>query len=398
MSNKKIVIAGAGFAGLYTAINLSKALKNRDSQITLVDQNNYFLFTPLLHEVATGNLNREQVITPIRQITNKYNIDFVNDKITKININDNKITTTNSNLNYDYLVIALGSKNNDDFATKESVFHLKTIKDATEIKNSIISKFEELSIKNTSYKIKISVIGAGPTGVELVAEISEFCNSIKHFLKCKKIDFQVTLISNIDTILSNFDKKSQGRTLNILKRKNIEILLDTNIIQIDKNTLISDDNKKIHSDITISTVGVSANKININDKIHKDDRDRLYTTNNLNLKEYPNVFVAGDMSAGYPMDAQLAVKQAKHITENIENLISNNELKPFIYKPMGKLVSLGSRYALGEVNGKTFSGRYVWFIWRTVYLSKMILWSKKISVATNWTINLFSSRDLTKID
>ena len=145
-------------------------------------------------------------------------------------------------------------------------------------------------------------------------------------------------------------------------------------------------------------MGVSANKININDKIHKDDRDRLYTTNNLNLKEYPNVFVAGDMSAGYPMDAQLAVKQAKHITENIENLISNNELKPFIYKPMGKLVSLGSRYALGEVNGKTFSGRYVWFIWRTVYLSKMILWSKKISVATNWTINLFSSRDLTKID
>ncbi|MGC8776207.1 MAG: NAD(P)/FAD-dependent oxidoreductase, partial [Minisyncoccia bacterium] len=175
---KKIVILGGGFGGVYALKNLLKNFKNeKEIELILVNEKNYFLFTPLLHEAATGGVSLSNIIEPLREVFKCRNLQFIQSKVLKINLDKNKVLLKCGEINYDYLIIALGSKTNfyDVFGAEKYTFTLKTINDAIKLKNHFIHLFEKAVFQkeNINELLTFVIVGGGPTGIELAAEMKD---------------------------------------------------------------------------------------------------------------------------------------------------------------------------------------------------------------------------------
>ena len=378
---KKLLIIGGGFGGTYTA----KSLENSENlEITVVDTKNYFLFTPLLHEVATGGLDESLIIEPFERIFNK-EVNFIKDKIMKIDFSQKKAFALNNTFDYDYLVISTGAVPNK-FESSRNVYSLKTIKDAQNIKNSL----SKLILHKG--KISISIVGAGATGIELIAEIYEF---LKNHAKCQ---FELNLIQNSNKIMPRYSEKIQDYVSAYLQSCNINILKNKKIEKVEEKYLILNDGSRISSDLTVFTHGVKASIPFLENFSEYDDGGRIVASDNLNLQSHPEVFVCGDIVSGHEFLAQVAEMQAKTVSRNILNSMNGKDLVAYTYKPVAHLISLGQSSAMLEVKNMFFAGKLIWFIWRTVYLFKIPTLKKRIEISLNWTFNLFSVRDTTIID
>ncbi len=399
---KNIVIIGGGFGGLYTALYLRK-LKN--ISIILFNKNNYFLFTPLLHEVATGLQNRHNIVLEIRKILK--HIKFYATKVSKIDFNEKSIYFNNNKVHYDKLIIAIGSKpalNNIKNADKYAI-PLKNIKDATKIKNKIIRSLEKASISNSEDEVKklltFVIIGGGPTGVELAGEISDFINQIKSYYKINNIN--IYLIHRGNKIIPQLlNDKFIIKTTEQLKKKNVNILLNTEVTEILEDGILINKNHVIKTYNIFYTAGVIPNSLNTTPKLTNEKG--FYEVNEF-FEVTNNVYAIGDCALNFNPGnnkpnqflAQLAVNQAKHLAENIYLESKGKNKIPFIFKPKGFLVSVGSWWAVAEIKKLMFKGRFAWWIWRTIYLSKMPGLKNKIKIGIEWFMLLFSKRDASEI-
>lgn len=412
-NKKKIVILGAGFAGVYSAISIWKKLGN-NIEITIINQNNHFLFTPMLHEVATGGVGHHQVVESLREIFYKKEIKFFEGKVESVDLERKEVVTNNGNKSYDILVVAIGATTNfyNTKGAEENSFVLKDLSNAIKLRNHIITQFEsasrETDKKIQEQKLSFVVVGGGATGVELSAEISDFCRKTfrKYYsdnLVCE--NFDITLINSGAELLRPFDIKTRKYAEKILQEKRVNVLQNKKVNEVTKTSVKLEGGEEIFADTIIWTAGVKPNEINfINGEVAKDEIGRIIANKNLLAKNYDNIFVLGDVANieqengnPYPMLAQVASEEAELIGTNIYNLINNKKLVEFNYKLNDQLVSLGQWEAAGTVMSVHIYGLLAWFIWRTVYLFKFISNSKKIKIAIDWTIHLFHSRDITKI-
>jgi len=405
---KKIVILGGGFGGIYTLKYLHKLFhKNGDIKLILINDKNYFLFTPLLHEVATGSISLDNAIEPIREIIRCCDFEFIHSKVLSIDLEKKLIKTNVNELNYDYLVIALGSSSNfyNIKGAEKYTFTLKSIDDAIKLKNHIIHLFERSNLEcgDISENLTFVVSGGGATGVELSADLaSYFYKTFSKFYSKNLIqNIKIILIQREKELLPQFGFKLRQKAYEILKKLGIEIILEKSIEEVGENFIKLSDGQIIKTKTVIWTSGVKPNLIDIKGNILYGLKNRIIVNEFLQVENYKEVFALGDIAvfkeSNLPELAQAATKEAEVVASNIYNLIKNKPLKKFIFKSSGYLLSLGRFNAIGEFKNIFISGFWVWILWKGVYLSKMISTRDKIKTLIDWIVNLFLERDITEI-
>ena len=411
-SSKKIVILGSGFAGIYSALSVHKNCEKNVS-ITVINRTNYFLFTPMLHEVATGGLGNHQVVESIRKIIFKKSINFLEADIKSVDLTKKEINTSNGVVPYDMLVVALGATTNF-FGTpgaQENTYTLKNLSDAIKIRDRIIDVFEaasqETDVEKKSRMLSFIVVGGGATGVEVVSEIAELCSHTLKKYYCDKIKCEevvITIINSSPELLGVFDVKVRAYAQKILEKNGIKILLNTQVKEVTPTSVVLGDGSSLSSETIIWTAGVKPNElVTEGGVLPKDKGNRIITDKTFAVPGFPGVFAIGDIShfieesaRGLPMLAQVAVGQGDHLGKNISYAIAGKPLKQFYYLSKGEFVSLGKGEAAGTVFGVHIYGKTAWFIWRTIYLFKFISTSKRFRIAFDWTMQLFSNRDITR--
>lgn len=410
-----IVICGGGFGGLYVLNYLHRYFhKNKSISVTLINEKNYFLFTPLLPEIATGSVSLDNGIEAIREIIKCCDFNFIHNRIVEINLQDKIVKTKDAIINFDYLVIALGSKNNfyNIKGAEEFSYTLKNIDDAIKLKNRFVHIFELASNKYLSNSLAdlkrmltFVIVGGGATGVELAGEMNDlfYKTFIKFYHKDIIDNTQIIIIEKNQEILTQFSQKLRSKARSILTYKNVKILNNVGVIEVKPNAIFLDNGESIPTQTVIWVAGVKANLPLIVGEINYDNRGSLLVNDFLQLPNYNNVFVVGDSCCfinnqkPLPQLAQVATKQAYYVALNIKNLINNKKPIKFFYKHSGDLISIGKFYALGDIKGIIISGFFAWLLWKGVYLSKMISFRDKIKTLVDWTLNLFLPRDISEI-
>ncbi len=410
----KILIVGNGFGGVYALKNLHKMYhKNPNIELSIIGDKNYFLFTPLLHEVATGGINRENIVEPIRDIIGCCLNNFYLGKAELINLKDKTVKVNDLLITYDYLILAPGSETNfyNTNGAQEHSLTLKGIDDAIKIKNQVIDMLELASQtkEDTLRKnmLRFVIVGAGPTGVELAGELDQMIKEtlVKKYNPNIIDDISIILVNKGPEIMAQFGQKMRNTSTAYLNKRGIKIMSNMGVTEVGENFILLDNGDKIESNNIFWVAGVKPRELNFNTKVKKFADNRIIVNEYLQLDNHTEVFAFGDNATftsdkypkGFPQLAQVAEKQADVVAQNIHNTIAKINLEKFSYNHSGDLISLGRFMAIGEIFGFTISGFTTWWLWRTIYLYKLISWRKKFEVALDWTIDLFSGRDISKI-
>ncbi len=392
----EVVIIGAGFGGVYTARHLARLAKAGQIKLTIISREGYFLFTPLLHEVATGGLSPRSIVEPLAEIFRGNNFDVVKAEVREVDFEQQLVKVDSNSYSYDYLVLATGGENNfyGIPGLAENTIGLKTLSDAVYLRNTIIS-----FIKGGKKDLVFTVIGGGATGVELVAELIELVKEAGREFDTTNI--KVCLIAGGDNLIPQFPQKVRQVATNILRQKGVEIIFKQKVVEMDNNTIILDDDSRLWSDLTVWTGGIKPASTQFS-SLSKNEGGRILTNNFLHLNNRPEVYILGDVSvideSPLPMLAQVAVQQGLLVAKNIAANIRGVKPKPFVYHSKGILLSLGHGKAVGYLGGLVFSGWFMWWLWRTVYLFNFISPRKRLRIASEWTINLFYPRDISCLE
>ncbi len=410
----RIAILGAGFGGVYTFKKLHKLFHNDASvELVLVNNTNYFLFTPLLHEVATGGISPDHIVEPLRKTLGCCLSSFYMGEVEKISTKTQSIETTAGSLSYDYCVIALGSQT-AFYGIKggEHAFTLKSLADAVKLKNHCIRMFEEASKINDEKildaMLRFVIVGGGPTGVELAAEMHEFFyDTFGKFYKEQDLlsHVQVMLIHKQDEILPQFSSSIRKQSMHVLRKKGIIIKTSCAVTEVGGIYVLLDSGERIDTKTAVWVAGIEPRQVKCDVVLKKDEQKRMIVNEYMQLSEYPTLFALGDCVSYIPSRgnrplpalAQVATAQGEIVARNIYNMMKGKQCVSFQYHHKGDLLSLGQWMAVAEIGPLHVVGHFAWWLWRTVYLFKLISWHKKIKVVVDWTINLFSPRDISQL-
>lgn len=390
-----VVIVGAGFGGLRAA----RALSKKPVKVTLIDRNNYHLFQPLLYQVATAGLSPDEIAYPIRAILRKQrNLTFLMDEVIEIDLNRSKVITNKSSLEFDYLILAVGSETN--FFHNEMIekygYGLKDLQEAQAIRNHILNQYEKASVEEDD-DVKKSlltfvVVGGGPTGVEMAGAIAELVRVMhKDYPRLDREFGRVILLEGFDRLLTNLSNKSSQATLEALKNKNVQVRFGAMVENFDGKVIFLKGGDLIFSYTLIWAAGVQAANLVNNLSNEKAPQKRVKVLSTLQLPQNKNVFLIGDAayledSDGHasPMVAPVAMQQADHAVRNVMRLIESVPLQSFRYRDMGSMATIGRNQAVAELFGLRLQGWFAWLTWLFVHLMQLVGFRNRLVVLINW--------------
>ena len=413
----KILIIGGGFGGVYCAKYLQK--KNFDSfDIELISDNNYFVFQPLLPEVASGVISASDAVTPIRQMLSS--IKFRHAEVNIINLKKKKVGILQGfrrrqhYITYDHLIIALGQGNEINLipGLKNNSMSLKNLRDAYNIRNHIIKCLELADVTN-DYNLKkrllsFVIIGGGFSGVETSGELKEMIDRLLMYYKNINInEIKIHIVELSNRLLPELDESMGLYTEKVFKKLNINIHLNTKLKEVSSLKVYLSDNRSIESNTVISSIGSSVSEIIKNTKL-KLKKGKILTDEYLQVVNNINVWALGDCAfipsdskdktKSCPPTAQFAVRQAHTLSKNILFKVRNKKLKPFNYVSKGAMASLGSRIGIARIYSITFKGLIAWVLWRVFYLSLLPSISTKIRVFVSWLVEFLVPRNAVLTD
>lgn len=397
----RIAIIGAGFAG----IALARKLRNKNCQVVLIDKHNFHNFQPLLYQVATGGLEAGSIAYPVRKIIHDYNdFYFRLARVSEIDTKNNCIHADIGNLKYDYLVLATGTKTNF-FGNKEierNSMQMKTISQSLNIRSLILENFEQAVLTKDPHEraflMNFSLVGGGPTGVELAGALAEMKKAIlqKDYPDLDISQMQINLIQSGDRILNTMSEKSSTHAEEFLTRLGVTILKNVRVTGYDGRTISTNANLSIESATVIWTAGVMGALVNGLPPEAIDERAKRVRVNTYGqVKGFENIFAIGDIAQmetteyplGHPQMAQPAIQQGKHIGENLARLLSGKTMEPFDYFDKGSMATIGRNKAVVDLPKGHFSGFFAWFVWMFVHLFSLIGFRNKAVVFLNWVYN-----------
>jgi NADH dehydrogenase len=422
----RVVVLGGGFAGVYTAKYLTEMLgRRRDVHVELLSEENYFVFQPLLPEVAAGGVNPNHVVNPIRDIVPRAQFRWC--KVVDIDAERKVVRVAQGEgrelveVPYDHLVYGLGKVS--DFSSMPGVSEhslaMKDLGDAFKLRNHVFRCLELADVeddpKEKQALLTFVVAGGGFSGVETIGELSEMlhkCIEAFHNIEFKEV--RLVLVHSRETLLPEMKPDLGDAALRILKKRGIEMVLGARVRAATKHGVYLSTGKMIDTRTFVCTVGNGANPI-VKDTLKRwgfvegKSKGRgvgvFETDLTLACTNKPGYWAVGDC-AGVPdphgddlcpATAQFAIRQAKTCAHNIVATIDGKPLKKFSFKALGMLASLGRRSAVADMMGIRFSGFPAWFAWRTVYLSKLPGVVRRLRVTLDWTLDLFFPRDITQI-
>ena len=400
-SNPRVVIIGGGFAG----IALAKNLRNKNLQVVLLDKHNYHNFQPLLYQVATGGLEAGSIAYPIRKVIQEYkDFYFRLTSVKEIDAVNQKVIAEIGELQYDYLVIATGSKTNY-FGNKDIERYsmaMKTIPQSLNIRSLILENFEQAVLtKDETEKnnlINFVLVGAGPTGVELAGALAEMKKAIlqKDYPDLDITKMEINLIQSGGRILNTMTEKSSTAAEKFLNNLGVKIWKNIRVTNYDGKTITTNSNLTFETATVIWTAGVQGATIaglDAKSLVEKVERIRVNQFNQ--VIGYENIFALGDIASmesenypqGHPMMAQPALQQGRLLGKNIVNLINKKSMQPFEYKDKGSMATIGRNLAVVDLPKFHFSGVFAWFVWMFVHLFSLIGFKNKAVVFLNWVYN-----------
>jgi NADH dehydrogenase len=432
---KRILILGGGFAGVQVLRDLQKDFQDDVGvEITLVSRDNFFLFTPMLPEVSSGMIETRNILTPVITFCNRArfyeadidSIDLKNKEVVITHFIGNQIRPVDRRyhkLNYDYLVLSLGSEINffgiNDL--EKHAFTIKNISDAIQIRNHVINMLEQADVEHGDLELKKSlmtfvVIGGGFSGVEIVGELNDFVrDSIKHFYhNIESLAARVILVNSGGRILPEVTEDLSEFALKRIRKSGVEVFLNTRLTAVGTNDIKLSDDTKISTYTVIWAGGSKPNPLLSFLACEHDKSGRVMTDNLLQVNGYNDtVFALGDCASVMdpntnrpcPPTAQHALRQAKVVADNISYLISHKgkkgdkrmNKKTFDYKTKGMMALIGKRNGVGILFGYKIHGFLAWAIWRFYYLSTLPTVQKKLRVMVDWFIDLLFKRDVTRL-
>ena len=407
------MILGSGFGGIYTLRHLVPSLnRNENVETTMVSAENFFLFSPLLHEVAMGAIETRHITYPIRRLHWRDRFNFIPAEVKKIDLDSHKVITTAGTLDFDYLVLALGSVTDMSGLNHMggTVFTLKTLHDSILIRNHIIGVFERASVeKNPELQrqlLTFVISGGGYIGVELVAELRDFVfRDLTRFYKT--IDpgnIRIILVEVEPKIMAQLHPKLCAYAMNHLRRIGIEVRLESRVTSVWEEHVEINSTETVPSSTLIHVAGVIANPRIAELDVKKDNIGRVLVNEYLQVLRFPEVYAVGDCAhfkdpkTGQPIPprAHMAVRQAKIVAGNILAQIRGRDKKPYRYSDTGQVVSLGASKAMFRFHSNLrLYGLPARLIWLVGYSLLVMGTYNRIRIVMDWLLSLVFGRDIT---
>ncbi len=409
----RVLILGGGFGGLYAALRLERSLAgDPDVQVTLVNHDNFFLFTPMLHEVAASDLDLTNIVNPVRKLLRK--VDFFQGDVVEVDLTSKKVTLAHGfdhhhhEVAFDYLVIALGSITNffNLPGLKEHALTMKTLGDAIHLRNRLIALLEEADTECCSPirgpLLTFVIAGGGFAGVETIAGLNDFVReSLRFYPHLREEDLRVVLVHPGAIILPELGDELGAYAQQKLSGRGIEIRTNVKVTSVNDEGVSLSDGTFIRSRTVVWTAGTSPNPL-LSRLPCVQERGRLVVNEYLEVPQYPGVWALGDCALvpdrrtgrAHPPTAQHALREGTVAARNIVAALRGGRKKTFDFGGLGQLAAIGRRTGVAKIFGFKFSGFVAWWLWRTIYLSKLPRFEKKLRVALDWTLDLFFSKDL----
>jgi len=397
----RVVVIGGGFAGLAVV----KGLQKQELQVVLLDKHNYHTFQPLLYQVATGGLEPDSIAFPLRKtINNLENYFFRLTEVTNIIPKKNTVETTIGTLEYDYLVIATGSKTNffGNQNIEKHAMGMKSVPQSLNIRSLIIENFEEALLTSDLDErlalMNFVIVGGGPTGVELAGALAEMKKGIlpKDYPDLDIRQMQINLIQGSDRLLDAMSPQSSKKSEDFLTKLGVNIWKGIYVKDYDGLNVVTNTDQTFQASTVIWAAGVMGDTIDGLNKeaiIQRGTRFKVDTFNR--IEGYENIFAIGDVASmssekyenGHPMMAQPAIQQGKLLAKNILALQKGKDLKPFSYHDKGSMATIGRNKAVVDLPKWKFQGIFAWFVWMFVHLFSLIGFRNKLVVFMNWVYN-----------
>ncbi len=405
----KVVILGGGFGGLYALFYMRKYLSG-GIEVTLFDKNNYLLYTPVLHEMATGTVNARHVVVPIRKVIPPGQVHIRCEEVAKVNLAQRSVETLSGSFRFDFLILAPGSETNFYCFQnlRQNCMTFKTIMDAALLRNRLIDALEKGAIETNEEKkrklLTFVVAGGGCTGVEVVAEIAQFIKVIlaKDYPEIRRDEVQIYLIEAMDRILPSFSKYLSHVATQRLRRMGIEVLLNSPIRGVDQDSVQLKD-RRIQRGILVWTAGVKARDLALEPGANRDINGRVMVNDHLEIPECPGVYVIGDAAllmkdkSPLPPTASVAVQEAKYVAQSIRLRVEKKDIPPFQFHYRGDMASLGFMFGVCEIHGWHFKGWIAWFLWKAFKLAMLPRYKNRFQIVADWLITLVFKRDTSKL-
>jgi NADH:ubiquinone reductase (H+-translocating) len=412
-----IVIVGGGFAGIAVARRLERRLRPGEAEIVLLSRENYTLFTPMLPEVTSGELEVRHVVTPIRAQLSR--VRFVLADVDEIDVHRRTVTyhhvLTGRNVvqPYDQVVLAVGSSTSDFGlpGVAEHAWALKTLEDADALRNHLVWLLELAdTIEDDARRdrlMTIAVVGGGFTGVETAGEIVELFRSVLRFYKRLRPDrVHVLLVEAGPTLLAGLPAKMGEYSRRVLQRRGVEVLTGDGVTRADERGLTLQSGRRIESETIIWSAGVKPSATIAKIDLRKTKRGAIETGPDMCVSDATGVWALGDCASipnedeggVYPMTAQHAIREGPRLADNIVAVLRGRPTRPFRYRALGMMAALGGRKAVAQLPGNhVITGFIAWFFWRTYYLLRLPGLDRKLRVAFDWTLELLFPRDTAEL-
>jgi NADH dehydrogenase len=392
LQKPRVVILGAGFGGLTAARKMAGF-----ADVTVVDRHNFQTFLPLLYQVSTAGLAADHVAHPIRGALRKTGVQFRMGTPLSVDHKNNTVKLDSSEvLEFDYLVVALGSAN-ADFGipgVTEHALGMKSVHEALNIRAEVLRRFEDLCRFEDETIFSISVVGGGPTGVEMAGAFAELVKGpLKNDQQHAAAHIKINLIEAGPRILPMFSEKLSAHGKKDLEKLGVTVHLNTAVKEIKPRSIEVSDGSTIASEVTVWAAGVkgepTAAKLNL-----PLINTRIDVENTLQVKNYPHIFAIGDI-AGFvgengrmlPMVAPVALQQGRYVAQQIKRIAAGQALKPFKYLDKGSMATIGRHKAIVEVKNLRMTGIPAWYAWLWLHLFYLLGGRNKIGTMADWTYN-----------
>ena len=409
----RIVILGGGFAGVAAAQYLDRtAAKETDVEVTLVSRENFTLFTPMLHEVAAGDLEPVHISNPLRKLLRRVTILIAD--IKTIDLAARRVTISygvrklSVELPFDYLVLALGSETSylGIPGMAEHAHGIKSLGDAVMLRAEVIAMLELASVEPDHARRKrmltFVVAGGGFAGVETVGAINDLAReSLPHYGRIDPREVRVVLIHGGPVILPELGEALGLYAQEKLRERQVEIKLRTKVIAYKDGAAQCDDGEKVATETFVWAAGVTPSPM-LKEIPCELQKGRVVVDPTLEVPRFANVWAVGDCAAiidpisktPYPPTAQHALREGRRVGKNIYARLRGKKTTPFVYKAPGQLASIGRRTGVARIFGLKFSGVVGWALWRSIYVMKLPRLEKKLRVMLQWALDVVFERDL----
>jgi NADH:quinone reductase (non-electrogenic) len=397
----RVVIVGGGFGGLYAA----RALRRAPVEVTVVDRRNHHVFQPLLYQVAMAALSPGDIASPIRWILRRQkNVEVILAEAAGFDLAANRLILKDDVLDYDYLIVATGATH-AYFGHEEwrrTAPGLKTLEDALEIRRRVLIAFEraerEKDPAGRAAELTFVVIGGGPTGVEMAGALAEIsrhslARDFRHF---DPQSARVLLIEGGPSILSAFPEDLRQAAMKDLQRLGVTVRTNSIVTNVSPG-VVSIGSESIRAETVLWAAGVAASPLGAALGVPLDRAGRVKVLPDLTIPGAPNVFVIGDLAVlagenGRPLPgvAQVAMQMGRHAVHNILRAIEHQPLRPFHYRDLGNMATIGRASAIADFGRFRLSGFLAWLAWLFVHILNLIGFRNRLVVFVQWAWAYFT--------